>query len=171
MLDTRTRRTEKLSSPLLRLDAEGALHHISWTVRVVGGPDQGKGLEVTRAIVVGGGDGVDLRLSDAAVSGQHVQLEPRPDGVFVKDLGSTNGTLIGGARVEAAIVEGQAVITIGRTMLSLTMSDERDEVGAQLERLTPELHQQRANQLGKVVAPLTQRRHAQGRDREPEVEV
>lgn len=96
-------------------------------MRVVGGPDQGKGLEVTRPIVVGGGEGVDLRLTDTAVSGQHVQLEPRPDGVFVKDLGSTNGTLIGGARIESAIVESQAVIAIGRTMLSLTMSDEREE--------------------------------------------
>ncbi len=127
MLDFRNRRTEKLSSPILRLDTEGAIHHISWTVRVVGGPDQGKGLEVTRPIVVGGGEGVDLRLTDTAVSGQHVQLEPRPDGVFVKDLGSTNGTLIGGARIESAIVESQAVIAIGRTMLSLTMSDEREE--------------------------------------------
>ncbi|MDP1922146.1 MAG: sigma 54-interacting transcriptional regulator [Myxococcales bacterium] len=127
MSDFRLRRTEKLASPILRVDPDGGLHHITWTVRVVGGPDQGRALEVKRPVVVGGGEAVDLRLTDSSVSGQHVELDPRPDGVYVKDLGSTNGTLIGGARVEAALVASQAVISIGRTLLALSMTDERED--------------------------------------------
>ncbi|MBL8923039.1 MAG: sigma 54-dependent Fis family transcriptional regulator [Myxococcaceae bacterium] len=103
------------------------MHRVSWTVRVIGGPDAGRALELTRTLIVGGADAADLKLSDGSVSGQHVQLDPRPDGVFVRDLNSTNGTLIGGARIESAIVEGHSVISIGRTLLSLTMDDEQDE--------------------------------------------
>ncbi len=72
-------------------------------------------------MVVGSGDTADLRLSDTAVSHTHLQLEARPDGVFVRDLGSTNGTFLGGARIETAFVEAQAVISLGRTLLSVSM--------------------------------------------------
>jgi pSer/pThr/pTyr-binding forkhead associated (FHA) protein len=39
---------------------------------------------------------------DEFASARHVRVEPRGDGVWVHDLGSTNGTYVNGTRIEAA---------------------------------------------------------------------
>jgi pSer/pThr/pTyr-binding forkhead associated (FHA) protein len=47
-----------------------------------------------------------------------VRVEPRRDGVWVSDLGSTNGTFVNGVRVEHArkLVPGD-VVRVGETEL------------------------------------------------------
>ena len=52
-------------------------------------------------LLVGRAQGSDLRLQDASVSGSHAVLAWRAAGWQLRDLGSTNGTLINGRRVEA----------------------------------------------------------------------
>lgn len=44
--------------------------------------------------------GNDIRLEDATVSSKHAVFQVVGDAVFVEDLGSTNGTLLNGAKVE-----------------------------------------------------------------------
>ncbi|HTU63644.1 MAG TPA: FHA domain-containing protein, partial [Polyangiales bacterium] len=41
----------------------------------------------------------DVRLSDSAVSERHLRLEPCEAGLLARDLGSKNGTFVGGVRV------------------------------------------------------------------------
>ena len=41
----------------------------------------------------------DLVLDDPTVSSQHAQIEVRPDGVYLADLGSTNGTYVNGVEI------------------------------------------------------------------------
>ena len=55
---------------------------------------------------------------DDFVSTRHALLEPRPDGVYVEDVGSTNGTFVNGGRVTTArlLVPGD-VVRIGQTDL------------------------------------------------------
>jgi pSer/pThr/pTyr-binding forkhead associated (FHA) protein len=59
---------------------------------------------------------------DAFISGLHFVVEVSPDGVFVTDLGSTNGTFIGDTKLapheKVALAEG-AVIAVGKTKLVL----------------------------------------------------
>lgn len=47
-------------------------------------------------------------------------LEPRPDGLWVEDVGSTNGTFVNGARVTTArlLVPGD-IVRIGQTDLQV----------------------------------------------------
>ena len=83
--------------------------------------EQGSTIEVTAATTVGRDAGAGIRLErDEFASAQHARLEPRTDGVWIADLGSTNGTFVNGARVTngRALRPGD-VVRIGETELRL----------------------------------------------------
>ena len=67
------------------------------------------------------GRGADnlIRLdADTTVSNRHATLSKRPDGLWVEDAGSTNGTFVNGARVTSArLLQPGDVIRIGHTDL------------------------------------------------------
>lgn len=71
-------------------------------VVVVAGPDEGKQLPLLRAgapVVVGRGHGVDLALDEPDASRRHVQIVRKAEQVWVRDLGSKNGSLLQGRRL------------------------------------------------------------------------
>lgn len=72
-------------------------------------------------LVVGRGTNADLRVDDPGVSRRHVQFRVQSDpggaNVTVMDLGSTNGTLVNGQRVQHAVVSDGAVVVIGGTRI------------------------------------------------------
>ena len=49
-----------------------------------------------RSVVVGRGVTTDIAVYDPTISRRHAELTASPDGVQVKDLGSSNGTCING---------------------------------------------------------------------------
>lgn len=75
-----------------------------------------------RPLVVGSGDGADLRLSEAGVAPQHLRIEPDPEGGHrLVDLGTEGGTRINGRDVAQArlsigdrIEIGAAVLVVGQ---------------------------------------------------------
>ena len=79
-------------------------------------------------IVVGRGNDADLRVNDPGVSRRHVELRvtEAADGprVTVHDLGSTNGVLVNGRRVEEATLADGAEIRIGNTILTVHQRSE-----------------------------------------------
>lgn len=77
----------------------------------------GSRLPIVKSVVVGSAAGVDLQLDDPWVSRRHCVIEPREIGVVVRDLTSTNGTLVNGVRVSHAELRPGLVITIGSTRL------------------------------------------------------
>lgn len=74
-------------------------------------------------IVVGRGNDADLRVNDPGVSRRHAEIRVTEDAtgprVSVHDLGSTNGVLVNGKRVENATLADGAVIRIGNTTMTL----------------------------------------------------
>jgi hypothetical protein len=74
-------------------------------------------------IVVGRGNDADLRVNDPGVSRRHVEFRVSEDAngprVSVHDLGSTNGVLVNGKKVESATLADGAEIRIGNTTLTL----------------------------------------------------
>jgi hypothetical protein len=73
----------------------------------------------SHAVRVGRGGDNDLPVDgDEYVSSHHARFEPRRDGVYLEDVGSTNGTFVNGIRLtrERRLVPGD-VVRIGETDL------------------------------------------------------
>jgi DNA-binding NtrC family response regulator len=95
-------------------------------VRVTLGFDAGaSATSVEGRLVVGSAEDVTLRLTDPTVSRYHLEFEATSDGVVVRDLGSTNGTLLGSARVREVVVRGDVELQAGHTKLKLLTGSER----------------------------------------------
>ncbi len=79
----------------------------------------GSTIEVAAPTRFGRGGENAVRLDgDDFVSSRHAVLEPRPDGLWVEDLGSTNGTFVNGAPVTTArLLQAGDVVRIGQTDL------------------------------------------------------
>jgi DNA-binding NtrC family response regulator len=89
-------------------------------VEVVEGPDQGlEAVAATESLTIGTADGNDLVLSDPTVSRYHVELLRTGAGIRVTDHASTNGTVMGGVRIERGIVRIGSVLRIGRTKIEV----------------------------------------------------
>lgn len=71
-----------------------------------------------RTLIGRAGD-CDLRLQDRSVSAHHCEIQRGPGGVFVRDLGSSNGTRINERRIRTASMREGDQITIGRVQLNL----------------------------------------------------
>jgi pSer/pThr/pTyr-binding forkhead associated (FHA) protein len=82
---------------------------------------QGSTIEVTAATTVGRDAGSGIRLErDEFVSARHARIEPRTDGLWIDDLGSTNGTFVNGGRVKSGrTLRPGDVVRIGETELQL----------------------------------------------------
>ena len=93
------------------------------TLFVLEGPgvEPGTILEVTTSTVLGRAPESGLPLDgDDFASAQHARVETRSDGVWVEDLGSTNGTFVNGARIsQRRLLQAGDVIRIGQTELRL----------------------------------------------------
>lgn len=98
-------------------------------VVVISGPDTGSGaLSEDGRLTIGAAEGCSLRLHDPTVSRFHAELEATPFGIAVRDLGSTNGTAIGPARVREVTVRAGLDIDVGRTKLRLFLGEERTQI-------------------------------------------
>ena len=64
--------------------------------------EQGRRIDLDSApITLGRGTPNDVELpGDEFASARHARVEPRRDGVWVEDIGSTNGTFVNGKRLE-----------------------------------------------------------------------
>ena len=105
---TRTGKLVVVSSPALR---EGEQHLLDSSALIVGRDPQ-SGLSLS---------------SDDYASTRHARVEPRPDGVWVEDLGSTNGTFVNGDRLTRPhLLRPGDVIRIGQTDLRFEPADGAD---------------------------------------------
>jgi DNA-binding NtrC family response regulator len=91
---------------------------------VLTGPDagaaaRGKG----RSFVIGTHPSCDLVLADPQVSRRHLRIDPEASDFVLRDLGSTNGTRLGGTRVREALLEDGALITVGDTTIRFALVD------------------------------------------------
>lgn len=68
-------------------------------------------------LVIGRGSEAEVTIDDSGASRKHAVVEWDGQTARVRDLGSTNGTLLDGVPVTDAIVEPESTITIGRTVI------------------------------------------------------
>jgi DNA-binding NtrC family response regulator len=109
---------------LLGTDAGGQLVLRRVRVRVVSGDDVGREVMLEGGtLVIGSHADVELTLRDHTVSRYHAELGLLGEGVRVRDLGSTNGTFVGTARIEGMVLVPPAELRVGRTRIELLPAD------------------------------------------------
>jgi pSer/pThr/pTyr-binding forkhead associated (FHA) protein len=90
-------------------------------VLVVDGANKGDRADLAEApILIGRGSDAAIRLDDDYVSTRHARIASSGDQWFVEDLGSTNGTYIGSARItQPTTLTLGTQVRIGKTLLEL----------------------------------------------------
>ena len=80
-----------------------------------------------------------IQILDRIVSKEHAQIFRAPDGRFVlRDLGSLNGTYIGGERISEKVLEDGDEISMGSTRLLFRAADAQEAAGPQVTISSPE---------------------------------
>ena len=90
-------------------------------VAVVEGANAGDRADLAHApILIGRGPDAAIRLDDDYVSTRHARIASADDQWFVEDLGSTNGTYVGSARItQPTTLSLGTQVRIGKTILEL----------------------------------------------------
>jgi transcriptional regulator with GAF, ATPase, and Fis domain len=86
-------------------------------------------------ITIGRGPGNQVPVSDPRASRTHARIEPGPDGFWLEDAGSQNGTFLNGERVGRVLLQSGDVIQIGSTQLVFREGSEAD---ATLDEIAPD---------------------------------
>jgi MoxR-like ATPase len=112
-------------------------------------PDQG--------IVIGRGDEADLVLPDSEVSGRHAALQREDGGWTVRDLESSNGTVVNGAPVQTAVLRSGDIVRLGETQMRFREAgaaappEPADAEGVELVRQMSGLTEQIRAEVGKII--------------------
>jgi DNA-binding NtrC family response regulator len=118
MIEKNATRILDLGAAMVRQSGRGRL-------LIVKGPDRGEAIAIgDLAMTVGSGPGNEVLLSDPTISRRHLVIEPRPDGVVLRDLGSTNGSFVQGARFQELTLGFGTEVTIGQTTLKYVPQEE-----------------------------------------------
>ncbi|AUG30989.1 FhaA domain-containing protein [Microbacterium hominis] len=102
-----------LSTGTLRVASQTAAGQVAWrgVVEIAGAQHPlAKG-----RTVIGRGSDADITIPDAGTSRRHVEILWDGERAMVRDMGSTNGTQLNGAKIAEAPLPPDSVITIGRT--------------------------------------------------------
>lgn len=92
-------------------------------VEAVAGVDTGRTFRFTRGNVTIGRKVGEIPLSDLEVSRRHATIEVfGRDMIYVRDLGSTNGTYHNGRRITVARLKTGDTVGIGKTVLKLVVN-------------------------------------------------
>ncbi len=78
----------------------------------------------------------ELVVADKAVSRIHLELDPQPDGLWVRDLGSRNGTYVNGVKVTEARVPAGTVIRVGTTDMTVAYGNPEPQAVATAAEMT-----------------------------------
>lgn len=105
----------RLALGLVEVDSETVGGEVGWhPVLEIGGTKHP--LDKARTIL-GRGAEADITLNDTGASRQHAEVQWDGRRGRVRDLGSTNGTLVDGVKVSDQVLEPGSVIQIGRTRI------------------------------------------------------
>ncbi len=85
---------------------------------VASGADQGREVKIDKdAFTIGAGAECDMVIQDAHASRRHCEILSQPQGFLLRDLNSTNGTLVHGVRVSEAYLTYGTEFQCGMTRL------------------------------------------------------
>lgn len=96
------------------------LHIIGLTIAVIEGNDKGTEFPITYNRMTIGRKNTDIILDDPLISRKHAEIEVLGRGYyFVKDLASSNGTMVNGVLITNQRVHPFDKIQVGRTIMTI----------------------------------------------------
>ncbi|MBM4164429.1 MAG: FHA domain-containing protein [Lentisphaerae bacterium] len=133
MSSTRTNQSQSQSQSqtlvLSRDQDPGSLRVRKTKLLVVSGPLQGQEFVVNKEVfTIGLGEHNDLALEDSTISKRHCEISVDQGGYHIRDLGSTNGTIVQGVTVTSACLAPGAEIQIGKTRLIFCPLQEASDI-------------------------------------------
>lgn len=101
------------------------------------GKDRGRVFPINRQVTVLGRSGTEILINDQDISRRHAAIDVQGNGKYIlRDLASTNGTLLNGVRVQTEAIQANDKIRVGGTTIKLLVGDDR--VVAEMRRLAAE---------------------------------
>jgi two-component system cell cycle response regulator len=100
------------------------------TLMVLSGPGEGATFTLEHDVtILGRSTNVTIPVDDASVSRRHARITRGADGGYsIEDLGSTNGTFVGGRRVQRATLTSGERVQLGReSVFRFAIVDEAEE--------------------------------------------
>jgi len=95
------------------------------SLAVIAGADAGSVYRIEKPRVTVGRSNADLTISDTEASRVHAAVELRDAGIFLRDLGSTNGTLVDGQKIADAVeLQDKSEFQVGGTTLMLIVTED-----------------------------------------------
>ena len=95
------------------------------SVAVIDGPDAGTVYRLEKPRITIGRQGSDFNLNDADSSRQHAAIEVRDTVYTLHDLGSTNGTLVDGQKINKTYdLQNHSEFVIGSSTLMLIVTED-----------------------------------------------
>ncbi|HYC62084.1 MAG TPA: FHA domain-containing protein [Thermoanaerobaculia bacterium] len=95
------------------------------SLAILDGPDAGSVFRIEKPRVTIGRSNADLTLNDTEASRQHAAIEVRDTQYGLTDLGSTNGTLCDGQKIEGLVeLSDKSEFQVGATTLMLIVTDD-----------------------------------------------
>src|SRR5688572_15017076 len=106
---------------------EGAIR--GFRLLVLAGPAKGVELESTGERCSIGSDPANaLVIEDPTVSRFHCEITTGPREIRVRDLGSTNGTIVDGVRINDAFLRAGSALVLGRSVVSFELGGMHHEL-------------------------------------------
>ncbi len=124
-------RSSRTTSQTLIVDDSGRtqsiLLHKSKLV-ALSGPLQGQEFIIGKDVfTIGSGEHNDLILNDSTISRSHCEIRVVPEGYIIRDMGSTNGTILQDLRVTEAFLSQGTEVELGKTRIVFCPLDETVE--------------------------------------------
>ena len=92
------------------------------SLKVLEGNEAGTVFSVAKPRITIGRSNADITINDRVVSRLHCALEISEDSVLLRDLGSTNGTIVGNQPVETAILTSGSTFRVGMHIFQLLIT-------------------------------------------------
>jgi len=98
-------------------------------LRGLSGPWINKVYAISGKIVVGRVHGVDITIDDESISRRHAEIEVKASGVVVRDLGSSNGSMVNGVALTGEMeLKPNDIVQFG--VIEFEFEDPRSRAGA-----------------------------------------
>ena len=128
MKDTSANRSASSQTLVLKETDGDAIRIRKTKLLIISGPLQGQEFVINKEVFsIGSGKQNDLTLSDSTISKRHCEITVDEGGYQIRDLESTNGTLVQGVKVAAAFLNPGTEFQLGKTrVIFCPLQESRD---------------------------------------------